>query len=66
MHTGHHVSFDAFQMDLTSYQVWRDGKPVRLQPKAARILAMLVQRAGRVGALRSFQYQHLGRRRAPG
>ncbi len=47
MHTGHHVSFDAFQMDLTSYQVWRDGKPVRLPHTAARILAMLVQRAGR-------------------
>src|SRR5262249_19194356 len=47
MHTGHHVSFDAFQMDLTSYHLWRDGKPVPLPHTAARILAMLVQRAGR-------------------
>jgi DNA-binding winged helix-turn-helix (wHTH) protein/TolB-like protein len=42
------VQFGVFEFDPATGQLWRSGVSVRLQPQPARVLAMLVQRAGAV------------------
>ncbi len=40
------IRFDPFELDLGTGELRRDGAPVRLQPQPARVLALLVARAG--------------------
>lgn len=40
--------FGAFQFDADRLQLFRDGRPVPLQPQPAHVLAALVERAGQV------------------
>jgi DNA-binding winged helix-turn-helix (wHTH) protein/TolB-like protein len=43
-----HVEFGPFRFELTPGRLMRHGMPVRLQPQPARVLAVLVSRAGEV------------------
>ena len=43
-----HAEFGPFRFELTSGTLSRHGVPVRLQPQPARVLALLVRRAGEV------------------
>jgi DNA-binding winged helix-turn-helix (wHTH) protein/TolB-like protein len=43
-----HAEFGPFRFELTSGTLSRHGIPVRLQPQPARVLALLVRRAGEV------------------
>jgi DNA-binding winged helix-turn-helix (wHTH) protein/TolB-like protein len=43
-----HVEFGPFRFELTVGTLSRHGMPVRLQPQPARVLALLVSRAGEV------------------
>jgi DNA-binding winged helix-turn-helix (wHTH) protein/TolB-like protein len=43
-----HVEFGPFRFEMTSGALSRHGMPVRLQPQPARVLAILVSRAGEV------------------
>ena len=43
-----HAEFGPFRFELTSGTLSRHGMPVRLQPQPARVLALLVTRAGEV------------------
>jgi DNA-binding winged helix-turn-helix (wHTH) protein/TolB-like protein len=43
-----HAEFGPFRFDLTPGTLSRHGMPVRLQPQPARVLALLVTRAGEV------------------
>src|SRR5438094_3936767 len=38
--------FGSFQLDVATGELRRDGKPVRLQPQPARVLALLAGHAG--------------------
>jgi DNA-binding winged helix-turn-helix (wHTH) protein/TolB-like protein/Tfp pilus assembly protein PilF len=40
------VSFGPFEADLRSFELFRDGTPVKLQPQPFRVLAALVRRRG--------------------
>jgi DNA-binding response OmpR family regulator len=40
--------FDAYEIDLATCELKRDGEPVALQRQPARVLAHLVARAGRL------------------
>jgi DNA-binding winged helix-turn-helix (wHTH) protein/TolB-like protein len=40
------VTFGLFELDPTTGTLTREGRPVRLQPQPARVLAILVDRAG--------------------
>ena len=40
------VTFGPFRLDLNSHELHRSGIAVRLQPQPARLLALLVERAG--------------------
>jgi DNA-binding winged helix-turn-helix (wHTH) protein len=42
------LAFGPFAFDETSGELWRDGKPVALEPQPARALALLARRAGEV------------------
>jgi DNA-binding winged helix-turn-helix (wHTH) protein len=42
------LAFGPFVFDETSGELWRDGKPVALEPQPARALALLARRAGEV------------------
>jgi DNA-binding winged helix-turn-helix (wHTH) protein len=42
------VRFGPFDFDPGTGGLWRDGRPVRLQPQPAKVLALLVARAGEV------------------
>ena len=40
--------FAAFELDLRTGQLRREGKPIELQPQPARVLTLLVSRAGEI------------------
>ena len=40
--------FGVFELDATTLELTRDGRPVRLQPQPAQVLAALVASAGRI------------------
>lgn len=42
------LQFGAFEFELESGELRRDGAPVKLQPQPARVLALLASRAGQV------------------
>jgi DNA-binding winged helix-turn-helix (wHTH) protein len=42
------IRFDVYEMDLSSGELRKSGKPVRLQPQPFRVLGMLAGRAGEV------------------
>jgi TolB-like protein/DNA-binding winged helix-turn-helix (wHTH) protein len=42
------IRFEGFELDLRTGELRRDGTPVRLQPQPAKVLALLVSRAGEV------------------
>ena len=42
------IRFDVYEMDLSSGELRRSGKPIRLQPQPFRVLGMLAGRAGEV------------------
>jgi DNA-binding winged helix-turn-helix (wHTH) protein/TolB-like protein len=50
-------SFGLFEFDADSGELTRDGRPVRLQPQPARVLAILVARAGEVVAREELRRQ---------
>lgn len=41
-----HLTFGPFRLDLANQRLWREGKTVRLPPKAFAVLAYLVQHPG--------------------
>jgi DNA-binding winged helix-turn-helix (wHTH) protein/TolB-like protein len=40
--------FGVFHFDADSGELWRDGRPIRLQPQPAQVLAALLARAGQI------------------
>ena len=44
----HLYEFGPFRLDLSERQLFRDGKPLSLTPKAFETLVMLVRKSGRI------------------
>lgn len=42
------VRFGQFEFDPGSGELWKSGRPLRLQPQPARVLALLIERPGEV------------------
>jgi DNA-binding winged helix-turn-helix (wHTH) protein/Tol biopolymer transport system component len=42
------LKFGAFELDVASGQLLRDGRPVKIQPQPLRVLVVLAQRAGEI------------------
>lgn len=40
--------FDNFQVDVASFQVWKDGEPLALEPKAFEVLVFFLHHPGRL------------------
>lgn len=48
LNTGGVARFSGFELDLESGELRRDGAPLKLQPQPAKLLALLVSRAGEI------------------
>jgi Tol biopolymer transport system component/DNA-binding winged helix-turn-helix (wHTH) protein len=44
----HHVRFRSFAFDLDRRELTREGRPVKLHPQPARVLALLLEQAGEI------------------
>src|SRR5438876_576828 len=42
------LTFGAFELDVASEQLLRDGRPVKIQPQPLRVLVVLAERAGEI------------------
>src|ERR1700733_9909730 len=40
------VQFQSYELDLSSGELWRQGSSLRLPPQPAKVLCLLVERAG--------------------
>ena len=48
MSENHLYEFGPFRLDLSERQLFRDGKPLSMTPKAFETLVMLVRKSGRI------------------